>query len=393
MESNTSTASLSKLFNKRPRSGSIDSQSSSSWIQRLYPSRTQQRVASHDDATSKNEPKAPENSSGMGDNGGNGNDDGNKKDEAMPQGFWSWFGYASNTTTASVDKKMQETTSIDSKANDRSYWRSLFWSSEPNGGDSVIIDPSNNDESNNVPRPTQPAKKNVVLPALHSPVSTPLSSPTTATATATTSLLSRALNAINAMFVQAKAESSSSSSRFVASMAKDPGSKKFVIVGVHGWFPMKLVRSMIGEPTGTSTKFCEQMMLGVKQYFRDTHRITIPDRALTCIPLEGEGKVQERVNKLYHSLVNNPVWLDALASADVVFWATHSQGTPVSVMLLHRLLEEGRIHSSQPICLLAMAGIAHGPFPWLKGSLIVKVKETMFHSLANGSETKKKLMI
>ncbi|EPB85541.1 hypothetical protein HMPREF1544_07630 [Mucor circinelloides 1006PhL] len=152
--------------------------------------------------------------------------------------------------------------------------------------------------------------------------------------------------------------------------------KRIVVVGVHGWFPMKLVRSMIGEPTGTSIKFCEQMVSGVKLYFESEHQVTLPDDAITMVPLEGEGKVEDRVNQLYTKLIDNSKWLEAVSSADVVLWATHSQGTPVSIMLLQRLLERGHIHViRQSICVLAMAGISSGPFPALKGSLIVKYFE------------------
>lgn len=134
---------------------------------------------------------------------------------------------------------------------------------------------------------------------------------------------------------------------------------------------------MIGEPTGTSIKFCEQMASGIKLYFESVHQVTLPDDAITMVPLEGEGKVEDRVNQLYTKLIDNSKWLEAVSSADVVLWATHSQGTPVSIMLLQRLLERGHIHViRQSICVLAMAGISSGPFPALKGSLIVKVSTT-----------------
>ncbi|KAG1056517.1 hypothetical protein G6F55_008199 [Rhizopus delemar] len=151
---------------------------------------------------------------------------------------------------------------------------------------------------------------------------------------------------------------------------------RIVIIGVHGWFPMKLVRSMIGEPTGTSIKFCEQTASAVQHYFKTEHQVTLPHHAITLVPLEGEGKVEERVRELYEKLIGNYRWLEAVSSADIIFWATHSQGTPVSVLLLKMLLERGHIHTiRQSICLLAMAGISQGPFPALKGSLIVKYFE------------------
>ena len=132
---------------------------------------------------------------------------------------------------------------------------------------------------------------------------------------------------------------------------------------------------MIGEPTGTSQKFCEQMTLAVKKYFLDNHDLTIPDKSITSIPLLWEGKVQERVDKFYDLIQTQ--WIESIKEADIILWATHSQGTPVSIILLQKLIESSIIRPrQQPMCLLAMAGISHGPFPTLKGNLLVKVKYT-----------------
>ncbi|KAI8374370.1 uncharacterized protein BYT42DRAFT_499293 [Radiomyces spectabilis] len=166
---------------------------------------------------------------------------------------------------------------------------------------------------------------------------------------------------------------------FIHAVRSDPenfGQKSFVVIGVHGWFPMKLVRSMVGEPTGTSARFCEMMVLSLKRYFETEHQLTIPDQCITVIPLEWEGKVEDRVENLYRILLENEAWVTALKAADMVLWATHSQGTPVSTMLLHKLIDAAYIQvPRQSVCLLAMAGISHGPFPYLKGSIIVKYFE------------------
>jgi hypothetical protein len=118
------------------------------------------------------------------------------------------------------------------------------------------------------------------------------------------------------------------------------------------------------------------MVAAVKNYFCQEHGLSISDTTITSIPLEGEGKVEDRVNTLYANLVQCTAWLEAVSSADVILWATHSQGTPVSTLLIHRLLERGHIHTyRQSIGMLAMAGISHGPFPGLKDNLVVKVKK------------------
>ncbi|KAJ1978728.1 hypothetical protein H4R34_003091, partial [Dimargaris verticillata] len=44
--------------------------------------------------------------------------------------------------------------------------------------------------------------------------------------------------------------------------------KNVVIIGVHGWFPMKVVSRILGEPTGTSSKFCEMMYESLLTYLR-----------------------------------------------------------------------------------------------------------------------------
>lgn len=135
---------------------------------------------------------------------------------------------------------------------------------------------------------------------------------------------------------------------------------------------IKLVRSMVGEPTGTSIKFCEQMTAAVKKYFKNTHEIIIPDESVINIPLQWEGKVFERAEKLYNFIESD--YKQVIENADIILWATHSQGTPVSAILLRKLIEENIIKvNKQPICMLAMAGISHGPFPSLKGNLLVKV--------------------
>lgn len=158
------------------------------------------------------------------------------------------------------------------------------------------------------------------------------------------------------------------------------GIRKVVIIGVHGWYPRKALRTLIGEPTGTSQKFCQEMDLALKDYLRH-HGKHLDPKDVTLIPLEGEGKVLERVEVLYQNLVQNKAWKESVHEADVVLVATHSQGTPTSILLMARLIDEGllRVQENDPqmqrIGILTMAGISHGPFPFLKGNFVVRVFE------------------
>lgn len=137
------------------------------------------------------------------------------------------------------------------------------------------------------------------------------------------------------------------------------------------------MRSVIGEPTGTSKKFCDEMDAALKDYLKQ-HDVELDDDDITLIPLEGEGKVMDRVNLLYENLTKHETWTKTLQEADLVLVATHSQGTPTSILLVARLIQEGMLrveeddHKMQRIGILTMAGISHGPFPFLKGNFVVR---------------------
>ena len=79
-----------------------------------------------------------------------------------------------------------------------------------------------------------------------------------------------------------------------------------------------MLRSVFGEPTGTSVKFATMMHDAVQSYLED-HDVTSFN--IQAIALEGEGQVDGRVDKLYAQLVARDAWVEALAKADVVFLA------------------------------------------------------------------------
>ncbi|KAJ3333590.1 hypothetical protein HDU76_006331 [Blyttiomyces sp. JEL0837] len=153
--------------------------------------------------------------------------------------------------------------------------------------------------------------------------------------------------------------------------------KKVAVIGVHGWFPGKLVKAVVGEPVGTSGRFAEKMGQATREFFAKRYGINLPPEAITTIPLEGEGKVEERVDLLYRQLTRPDVdWLSKLKEADLILVSAHSQGTPVSIMLFARLIREGLVDlERQRACVLAMAGISHGPFPLMKSSVVVQYLE------------------
>ncbi|KAJ6509366.1 hypothetical protein C8R47DRAFT_965941 [Mycena vitilis] len=186
------------------------------------------------------------------------------------------------------------------------------------------------------------------------------------------------------------------------------GAKHVVVIGIHGWFPGAIIQSVLGEPTGTSTKFVN-MMVSALEEFQSAYNVSL--EKITRIPLEGEGTIERRVDKLYTALTTNPVWMDALHTADVIFVATHSQGSVVSTHLLDRLIRDGHIRTGgsdiskdptsaalgstapggsaslpapppQRVCCLALCGIHLGPLRYLNSSSLLLPYIQYFESAA-----------
>ena len=85
--------------------------------------------------------------------------------------------------------------------------------------------------------------------------------------------------------------------------------------------------------------------------------------------LEGEGKIAERIELLWKLILN---WIAKIGKADFVMIACHSQGVPVAMMLVAKLIAMGCVNSAK-IGVCAMAGVNLGPFAdyksrWISGS-------------------------
>lgn len=135
-----------------------------------------------------------------------------------------------------------------------------------------------------------------------------------------------------------------------------PKIKKALAIGVHGLFPASYMRTIIGQPTGTSIKFANHGADAIRRW-ADSHGCEHCE--IEKVALEGEGKIGERVENLWKLLLN---WIDQIRGADLIILACHSQGVPVSLMLLAKLIELGVITNAR-VGVCAMAGVSLGPFP------------------------------
>lgn len=134
---------------------------------------------------------------------------------------------------------------------------------------------------------------------------------------------------------------------------------------MHGYFPAPLLRSVLGQPTGTSIRFANGAASAIQRWTKS--------QGYSCeiekVALEGEGKIAERIDLLWKLMLN---WIDNIRKADLVMIACHSQGVPVTMMLVAKLIEFGCVHHSR-IGVCALAGVNLGPFAdyksrWISGS-------------------------
>jgi hypothetical protein len=143
-----------------------------------------------------------------------------------------------------------------------------------------------------------------------------------------------------------------------------PKIRKAIAIGVHGLFPATYLRPMIGQPTGTSLRFAALGAEGIRRW-AESHGCG--DCEIEKVALEGEGKIKDRVDNLWKLMLN---WIDQIRSADLILFACHSQGVPVSIMLLEKLIDLGIITTAK-VGVCAMAGVALGPFPDYKSGLLM----------------------
>ena len=136
-----------------------------------------------------------------------------------------------------------------------------------------------------------------------------------------------------------------------------PKIKNAIAIGVHGYFPAPLIQKVLGQPTGTSIRFANYASTAIRDWVQ-THQPDTPCEIET-VALEGEGFIADRVATLWKLMLN---WLSHLRQADLILVACHSQGVPVAIMLVHKLLQLGCLSPHAKIGICAMAGVNLGPF-------------------------------
>lgn len=221
---------------------------------------------------------------------------------------------------------------------------------------------------------------------------------------------------------------------------KDKQTPRIAIIGIHGWYPMKILQKVVGTPS-SSDRYVQKMSTQIEDHYTKVGT-PLPSSSILKIPLEGEGKIMDRAN-LFYTIIrdkycgfetpqmpstsytrnnkDNKIFPSSSSSfpnvatssllsdesaytlreVDHIYIVAHSQGAPVAILLLDRLIQSGLVSiskndigspdkppgpklfsstpenggKSQKVTILSMAGILHGPFPQLGKSLFVQYIE------------------
>ncbi|PJF18753.1 Lecithin:cholesterol/phospholipid:diacylglycerol acyltransferase-like protein [Paramicrosporidium saccamoebae] len=161
--------------------------------------------------------------------------------------------------------------------------------------------------------------------------------------------------------------------------------RRICIIGVHGWFPTRVLQTVVGVPKGTSVRLCLMMEEVTKEFVSKqplSFFETLP--RIDCLPLEGEGCILERVEHHFAQLDDLITTEDGqetsgrslVENADSVLFVAHSQGAPVTALLAERMIDAGILKpEKQCVAALTLAGVFHGPFPSLRENLVVRYVE------------------
>ena len=159
--------------------------------------------------------------------------------------------------------------------------------------------------------------------------------------------------------------------------------RKISLLGFHGWFPTKLMQKVIGDPRRTSARVVDMLETAILESEPFPPFLEGP-ASIYKFPLQGEGTIEERVEKHFEELekIADIYFHEGMSSiqhlkeSDTIILGAHSQGAPVAIILLAKLLDAGIINpDKQKISILTVAGIFHGPFPPLRKNLVVQYVE------------------
>lgn len=143
--------------------------------------------------------------------------------------------------------------------------------------------------------------------------------------------------------------------------------KKSVVISLHSFLPSKFVKSIIGQSTGSSSKFSKSALEALESWL-DERYSEFGD--IQLISLEGFGTIGSRVEKSLKLLQN---WTQDIKSADFVFFVANSIASPALLLLAQKMIESESFDlSEKKVGLLSIAGTNLGPYVGLDTKVVIR---------------------
>lgn len=143
--------------------------------------------------------------------------------------------------------------------------------------------------------------------------------------------------------------------------------KKAVVISLHSFLPPKFVKLIIGQSTGSSSKFAKAALEALKAWL-DERYSEVGD--IQLISLEGFGTIGSRVEESFQLLQN---WELDINDADFVFFVGNSIASPALLLLAQKVIESESFDlSDKKVGLLSIAGANLGPYFGLDTKVVIR---------------------
>lgn len=138
--------------------------------------------------------------------------------------------------------------------------------------------------------------------------------------------------------------------------------KKAVVISFHGFLPQKIVRNIIGEPTGNAEEMSKNAVDELKRW----SAINNIDLDINIVNIEGHGKIFERVNGCLTFLDN---CMDTIKSCDYLLCVANSHNVPLAIHTISKLVTSGYLDEVEKLGLVGLAGLCMGPIPEIESRI------------------------
>lgn len=144
--------------------------------------------------------------------------------------------------------------------------------------------------------------------------------------------------------------------------------RKIVVIGVHSFLPTKLVKSLIGQSTGSAVVLANNALDAVEQWMSENKDCHFD---IDTIALEGHGTINDRVTMSMKLLRN---WKEHINKSDFVFVAANSIASPVAIKLVSQMLLSPHFGhlKGKKVGLLSIAGAMFGPFANTDSKVVIR---------------------